>query len=385
MLEFISLNIAFVLLTIQIIALKTYKTPLILLYWGVLIIYITPSYYAFFGGETYRRYTINALDIFYLLGFAHILITILTLFAQKLLCIKTWKIESGANKPFIAFNIFLLFVILYVAYYWNEWPLLKAISGEIVDRPDIVGGTFQGYFFISSLISIIMPAYFFHYYSYKKRNKYVLAALFLLVSFLLTIGGNKGLFLYFVIFTYFTLSTKKVNIKYILSLAFIGVFLYATMKGVNVTSDNLFDYLFESIFRRVFITQGISGPNLLQLDLNGIDLNQFNDQDIKSYLFEYTYGYSPGSMPIPYLVEFFVRYGLFVSISISLITMLGLVVFFNILDKSNIVNQWLIFYVCYLIVMSGFSSSNIYRLIAVITFAFIYSLLSKSTKKKTIE
>lgn len=381
MIEFILLNVLFLLLSIVVYLFKSYKKPSVLLYWGIIIIYILPSYYAFLGGETYKSYTDEAAELFYMLGCVCILTVIFFYLADSFFKKNNSVVYSCNKLTLILFNFFLFFFLSYIIYYWADWPLLKALSGDIIDRPDIVGGVFQGYFFISSLISIVMPSFFLYYVGNETKSILISFLLLILTAFFLTIGGNKGLFLYFILFSYFSFSTKKINIKYIILVLFAGLFVYSTMKGVELTSINSYEYLIESILRRLFITQGISGPNVLQLYLNDLDLNQFNDRELKFYLFEYTYGYSPGSMPIAYTIDFFVRYGLFSSIVFSFSVMIILVFVFNILNSGDIVNRWLIFYTCYLIVMSGISFSNLYRFIAIITFAIIYNFISINKHK----
>lgn len=380
MIEFIYLNIFFFIITIYILTIRLYKSPIIILYLGLVILYVVPANYIYFGGKSYRFFGDDAAHLFYLLGIIQVLFSGILFFVSRPIIKKQPPIQASVKEHKLLTKYFMFFLVsylFYVIYYWTDWPLFNAIHGNITERPDVKNGVFQFYFSISTLSNIIIPFYFFHYTKYCNAKKTLIFLLAILTVLSLTIGGNKGLFLYFMIFCLLFLNNGKINLKYLVLIPLAGIILYSTMKGTSLSASSISDYLLESIFRRIFITQGISAPNVIQLYLDNVNFEYMDGQEIKRFLFSYVYHEDSGSMPIPYFVEFYIRYGLTISIALSIIITFLLCLAFNLSKTNRVSDYWVIYYACYIIIMSGFSLSNIYRITAAILFLIMINTIHK--------
>lgn len=380
MIEFYFLNISFIILTVYILSKKEYKLPTFLFYWGIIIIYLIPSHYIFWGGNSYKNFGTKSSELFYFLGTIYTLLTliffiILNANIKPLTSIKSIETTRALKAINIIFLLYIILYIFYILLYWNSWPLINAIVGKIIQRPDIVSGDFKFYFTVTTLSNIILPFYFFSYISREKKKTIITILLFSICILSLSLGGNKGLFLYFIVFCMFFANEIKIKIRYIILAPLLGLVFYSLMKGVAPSIDNIYNYLLESIIRRIFITQGMSGPNAIQLYLDGMDFYDLSSQQIKELVFQYVYGYSPGSMPVPYFVELYLKLGLFLAVALTLIILSLISIFFLFFRNCSTSYKWLVFYISYIIVMSGFSSDNYLRFLAIILFIFIYNFI----------
>ncbi|HDS6400774.1 TPA: oligosaccharide repeat unit polymerase [Morganella morganii subsp. morganii] len=380
MMEFYFLNISFIILTAYIILKKEYKLPTFLFYWGIIIIYLAPSHYIFWGGESYKHFGTESSELFYLLGALYTLVLLMFFILlnsniKTSLLMKSPESISALKATNIIFLSCLFIYLFYILLYWNSWPLINAIVGKIIQRPDIVKGDFKFYFTVTTFSNIIFPFCFFSYISREKKKTTITIFLFLICILSLSLGGNKGLFLYFIVFCMFFANEIKIKIRYIILAPLLGLIFYSLMKGVTPSIDNIYNYLLESIIRRIFITQGMSGPNAIQLYLDGMDFYNLSSQQIKELIFQYVYGYSPGSMPVPYFVEFYLKFGLFIAITLTLIIFSIISLFFLFFRNCSTSYKWLVFYTSYIIVMSGFSPDNYLRFFAIIIFISIHNML----------
>lgn len=379
--EVLIVNLVFLALTILIIRYKTYKKPSFLIYWGAIIIFICPVNYIYFGGVTYKHFGEEATTLYEILSVISI-ISIYLFFGFNLLweSRKKSKIDVTVCKSNIVdyFSIFIFILsMMYFLFYFKHWPLLDAFSGVIEARPDIVKGIFKGYFMMSIIYQVILPSILFYYWQSKQLNKKLFYLLFFTVSFFIIIGGNKGIYLYFIMFIFITI-IKKVNVKLIFISLLSMVFLYAVMKGVTLDYATFKDYLLESIFRRVFITQGMGIPNSIQMMLNGFDFSLYNSHDMKFVIFEYIYGYSPGSMPLYFTGELFIRYGFFSVIVFSFFfSFFGSLISFKCESYGYYSINWCLYYSLYVFVMSGVSLSNFYRLIVIFIMIVFFVIFTK--------
>ncbi|WP_422529151.1 hypothetical protein [Serratia fonticola] len=385
--EFLMLNIFFFILVLLIIIRKEYNSSLVIYYIGIIILFVTPSWYMEGGGEKYRSYSSDSAYRYYMLGVGviiqcYLIIAVRFLFS-KVNDAQEYNLSFKPKKPLLIFFCMVIFFIFcYVAYYWSSWPLLQAFEGNIIDRPDAVKGDFKGYFTYSIVAQTLLPAIYFYFHNKYKDNFFINTVLFLSVSFFIIIGGNKAIFLYFVIF-YMWFSESKNKKLNILIYGGVCIALYALMKGIlshetgsNVTTD----YLFESIVTRTFATQGISIPNVIELASNNIAILDMSSEELKSVLFEYVYGYSPGTMPLIYIADIFVRFGILITIMIGLIFSLILAFSSLFIERTkNLALLWIYYYAIYALVMSGLSDANLLRFtVSSISILIIY-LFSRRT------
>lgn len=375
------INLVFLLISLMVIKGGDFQKPSFIVYWGGVIIFVCPINYIYFGGESYRHFGDEAYQLYeYLalisilsIGFFYILKSLFPKFKNN-----DDNFTFRKSKIIDYFSIFFLSIsVIYFLIYINHWPLLEAFTGVIEARPDIVKGVFKGYFMMSIVFQVILPAILFYYWQSKHISKNNIYFLFVVVSFFIIIGGNKGIYLYFIIFIFLTI-IKRVNIKWLLFSLLVMIFLYAKMKGVNFDYDTLKSYLLESIFRRVFVTQGMGIPNSIQMMLNGIDFSLYNTHDLKFAIFEYIYGYSPGSMPLYFTGELFIRYGFLSVIVFSVFfSIFGALIVSKCESYKYYSINWLLYYALYVFVMSGVSVSNLYRLIVIIVMIIFFATYIK--------
>lgn len=378
----VSLNIVFLLLVLFVFFFVSRRSISIFFLWGTLIIFVVPFYYTVLGGETYRSFGEEIIYPFYLNAmismFLVFLVFLILVFVNggKKFRIEYFKIDRSKNIEVLSSLVFCV-CLAYFLYYFNQWPLLKVLSGADWERPDIVKGGFKGFFLMSVVYQVMLPAIFFYFYQRQSLNKFWLSVLFVFVSFFLIVGGNKGIYLYFILFFLF-IAREKIPIIYMVAMAFFLVFFYAMMKGVAFDYETFVDYIFESAFRRIFVTQGMATPNAIQMYYDSVDFSLFNSDQLKYALFYKIYGYTPGSMPLYFTVEAFVRFGylgLFsVGVSISVLAAVASYCF----ERLRLLSvSWCGYYLFYVLIMSGMAQSNLYRAVVVFSFAFILVKLSK--------
>lgn len=353
--------------------------------WGAGVIFIIPFYYTVLGGETYRSFSDDVITPFFINSFLSILFILFTLISQVFfnkgqVVINYGQIEKSRNIELLAIFTIIICVI-YFGYYFEHWPLLKVFSNDEWERPDIVKGAFKGFFFMSVIYQVILPSIFFYFYQKKQQSRIVLTLLFLFVSFFLIVGGNKGIYLYFILF-YIFVARKKIPVLYMLGMLMFLIFFYAMMKGVAFDYETFRDYILESAFRRLFITQGMATPNALQMYYDSVDFSILSSDELKYALFYKIYGYSPGAMPLYFTIESFIRFGylgmiavgLFVSLAVSFITVL--------LERNNLLCvSWCGYYLFYVLIMSGIAQSNLYRAFVVILFSCVLIILFKNKRE----
>jgi hypothetical protein len=276
--------------------------------------------------------------------------------------------------------LFLFFCLGCLFYYWNSWPFLKALSGVVVDRPDIVSGDFENYFLISVFFQIVVPFSYFYFYGLLKKSFILNAFFFSLVCFFLVASGNKAVLLFFFIFCFLFLF-KKFSFFRLLSFLIVSLFVYFVMKG-GLADQSVIKSLIESATRRFFITQGMGVPNAFELHINSLDFSELSSNQIKSEVFRYVYGYLPGSMPVFYIAEAYLRWGWLALLLTSFLSPVGFAVSSVFIERqNNLAIGWVYYYFVYAFVMSGFSLSNGYRLVFCILFIVGYFCCAAVRKK----
>ncbi|MEZ9412514.1 hypothetical protein BCU53_013290 [Vibrio lentus] len=356
---------------------KGMKKAILIWYIGCFLSFISPSVYIYFGGENYRSYGINSASTYMLLGSIVNVINIICTYISYRVLGKSPNLNNYhldlTKRTLNYFWFFILISLVYVVYFWNLWPLVNAMKGNIIDRPDTVKGGFKFFFTISTIFMIVIPTLFFSLLKGQtKKNSIVM---FFLVSILLVIGGNKGIFMYFCLFYWFYFLNFKINLRFVMIIILL-LSLYLLMKGVSDFGLETVIYAIESPLRRLFVAQGIAIPIRIEM-LNAGILDYTAYESIKFVVFEFTYGYSPGSMPVVFFGDLFVHFGFIESLILSFIPVLLIHIFANLVDRSaNYSYLWLYFFTVYILTMSGFSLANAYRMIIVVSmFLFIRFLI----------
>jgi len=381
MLEFVIMISCYVMMISAVIYFKEFKSAFFLVWFGATIALFTPSFYVFFGGVSYRSYGEEAAKNYYLLSaisFIFVFITVLMVkFLQSKVDENVFVERNISNVLFYTLAIIVFVVYIYIFIYWNEWPLINVFKGNFIERPDVVKGAFQGYFTYSVLAQLILPAIFFFYQKSLRSSKVKYIAGFSFFIFPMLAGGNKGILLYFLVFI-FLYSPIKIKVShYILSFS-LCLLLYAGIKSVTAVDGITLSYLIESILTRTFVTQGMSAPALLEMFSINNNISTLSSNEMKYRIFEFVYGYSPGSMPVYYTFELYVRYGkagmiilsLFISIIVALATVL-------VRTSQSMAMRWCYYYCIYAFVMAGISDANLMRYAFTLCFVIYFILLSK--------
>lgn len=366
---------------------RLYKSVLLMWYVGFFINFISPAIYIYYGGEYYLSYGCDSVSKYYLLGS---FLCILNLFSCLILpgYFNDSKVQSVSlpllhksiiKKGKLAFLFFMGISLIYIIYYWNYWPFTNAIQGEIIDRPDTIKGVFKFFFSISTIFMVVIPSLLLFLYPYE-RNNIIRSIALLLTVFILVVGGNKGVFLYFCVFIWAFALNFRIG-KSVLIMILSLICFYALMKGALIKSDektlDVILYLLESPLRRLFVAQGIAIPVRIEMLANGA-FEGVTLENIKFLVFEEVYNYSPGSMPVIYVGDFIVKFGFLFTLLLSAPIILFIhIISFKIDQKNNLGYSWLAYFSLYIITMSGFSEANMYRFIIVITSFFILNIINK--------
>lgn len=360
---------------------REYKGNLFLIMWGYTFLFVTPVTYIFYGGEKYRVFSDESVLTFYVLGCCSaVFIIFMLLFKVSLnrvvICKTTLFIPDFILKFIFFFCI--VFVVFYILFYWKEWPFFDFASGDISERPDIVKGKFQGFFIYSLFTSIIIPGIYFHLKN--KKGKIFNLFFFIFVCFSMVVSGNKGVFLYFIIFNVL-FEWKNIRLSTYLIIFVALITIYALIRLPFIGDNFSFSYLLESILERVFLTQGMAMPAVIEL-AKSTDVTMMNSNDLKYTLFNFVYGYSPGSMPLFYTAELYVRYGWFImsviSVIISLIFGFGA---FVINKKQEPSIRWVYYISLYALIMGGVGSANLLFFIVAIIWWLLLTLNNTITTR----
>lgn len=386
MVEYTLLIVSFVALTLLFFNQKLYRFPSFFIYWGAIIIFVCPATYAYFDGEVYRVYKGEAETQFYILGFLSVWLIVLFYIFRNIALIfmdRSFSINVDSRNLSVSpcWRIFVIislgYSVLYFLAHINHWPIFKMITGDFLVRPDIDSEGFQFYFFTSVVYQVVLPVIFFQYFVAHRRKKIRNFILFSLLVLFLIAGGNKGIMLYFFIFCWLFVLRNK-NILVVLFLVVVSLLVYALAKGVTVGYDTLANYLLESIFRRIFVTQGIAIPNALEMHVQGMNFYSMSSNEVKRAIYEFVYGSGPGSMPVFFTAELYLRFGITISVMLSLFVIFGLAVFSSIIERHrNLSLYWCGFYTFFVFVMSGISEANLYRFAFVILIATFIIMANK--------
>lgn len=370
-------NVLFFILLFLFIRFKEYRHFSFIFYVPLVIVFFVPVNYVYFGGKSYVQFgQLSYLFFVYsfiltlISSYLFLLVRIAFRSSKRRCALRSIKWSGCALADILL--IWLLLVSLSVLfYYWNDWPFVNALSGVVVDRPDIVHGEFESYFLISVIFQVVMPCVYFHFYSILSKRLISNTLCFSLVCLFLVVGGNKAvLFFFFVFCVLFLFRNFSIfRVVFLLSLSFS---VYLLMKG-GLSSYNSIYLATESAIRRLFVTQGMGIPNALEIYSQGVDFSVITSNELKALVFEYVYGYQPGSMPVFYIVEAYLRWGALALMIASILPPVVLGISSVVVDRLGSISVgWVYYYFTYAFLMSGFSTSNGYRLLFCLLFVVVY-------------
>ena len=261
-----------------------HKSSFIIHFFFISLIFIGPAVYYELGGLTYSH-SFEWEDVFTFELYGVSVFTCSLVFAYFL----AHKRKGLFNRYFVNYNsrnlnitflyffFWYLLVILYLLFYYKHIPIVRFIlTGSLPERLD-QSDSVKLFYTFSSFFMVFIPSGYFFFVRYLKTNL-LKFGLLILVVFILTSGGHKGLVTFFAIFAIF-FSGFKLNLKYIS----IGLFalaglltIYVLSKGRDFNKET-FLYLLESPPRRFFVTQGSAFITRISMDRKGLYIGNVND------------------------------------------------------------------------------------------------------------
>ncbi|MBU2995971.1 hypothetical protein KO500_05980 [Cellulophaga baltica] len=374
-----------------------YTSTFIIHFFFVSLIFIGPPIYYELGFTTYAHsFDDQDLVLFEIYGISVFFCTLVYFYFLKRLnksffnrFFQNYR-DRNVTVIFLYFVLWYTLVLGYLLFYFNELPLTKfVLTGHLPDRLD-QSGKVKLFYTFSSFFMVFVPSGYFFFIKFLKSNISKILML-LLVIFILTSGGHKGLVSFFVIFALF-FSGIRFNFKYLLIglVSLVGLLtIYTLSKGREFNKETFF-YLLESPPRRFFVTQGSAFITRISLDRKGLyEGNIYDYQVIKRETFQFIYPSvnEKGAAPTIFLGDLHVRYGYFITMFIY-VTFLIFTFFFikgtDNMDSRRLYLWWNIFIFFYLLGMAEISYTSVLRMILVM-FNFAAILFIPYLKLKNIE
>lgn len=378
-----------ILLLIQIFHHKLYKSSLLLLYWAVVSSFVTPAlYYSILHGDSYLKFTQSDYSLYLFFGVFFfsclIIFNFLQIYYRNIIHqkIKTLISFSGTAKYYSV--ILIALVCGYIIIFRNGLPLFQLFSSSSplnsLERPDVTGAL-PHYFTVETIASAVIPLLYLYFYSRRNWTKVQNLVYLIFVIFLMTVGGNKGLLIYFFLFLWIYVWEMKVDWKIIISGVFC-LFLYELiMVGRAGFNDSLFTIL-SSPLRRFFVTQGAMMVNRIALISRGYD---FADHYISADVFTYVYGETGGAAPTFFAGDFFVKFGYAIGLFFSVVVFVLLYVISIEIDgyqKEKLYIQWYFYFLLYLLQMSTIDYGFIIRIVIMTASLYVLSIDKRNYKNR---
>lgn len=329
-------------------------------------------YYYIFDGNSYRTFSDKALGIYYLIAIFSSCIIFFLINSKHTVKLKSFSFEKrgGERSLFYVYTIFTIGIVLfYVFQYRHQLLLVNVLKGNTKDlsRSD-TSGLIPHWYTISSLISLIIPSFYFYFYK-KIHSEKIQFILFFGVAVLTMIDGNKALFVYLVLFMFLYIYKLKIN-KYIVMSIFTAFFLYFMLKGGDFTKIGA---VVQSAVRRFFVTQGACFINRIQMVLDGYDFSM--SPRISTDVFRYMYHYNGGAAPTVFWGDIFVKYGITVVFLVIILTNWMLYrcsqYIYRAYSNNNFI-YWAYTSIAYMICMSELSIDHLLRIFIVIINCIIF-------------
>lgn len=384
------IELGFFILWLRVVMLGGLKSLYFLFYFLNLTIFLGPILYYSSGFIAYRGVVSDrSIQDFMFIGiYVAVINIILKLFIDsnhsRIFSSLLSKISKRTNKKKLLttyFTSIILFCLGFIFIFLRDLPLYNLLlSGEIGERLDL-SGAIPFYITISSILMICIPSAFFYFKEFIK-NKYLNFFLFILVIITLTIGGNKGIVSFFILF-YIIFSFKNIA-KWKVGLASISViFIYAISKGIKTLNSETIAYLTESPFRRLFATQGVGFIGRIKMVYeNKFDLN--SPYNIKQQLYSemYSLPLGSGSGPTHFMGDLYVSKGIYFMWGVYFIYLFFILNLIRAVDKNldykkHSLVLWNVFMFIYISTMSDISVANILRSSIIFINLFVIFQLSK--------
>lgn len=376
---------------------KLFKSSFSLHFFFISLVFVGPGIYYELGFTSYsnsfepqdlvtfEKYGIFvfSVSLIYMYFLAHV---------KKSFLVGFFKSYNGQNKnlTFLYFIFWYGLVGLYILFYLNELPVIKYITtGNLPERFD-QSDSVKLFYTFSSIFMVFIPSGYFFFVKYLKSNLSKLLLL-LLVVFILSSGGHKGLVAYFVIFA-LLFSGYKFNLKYvaILMVAFPGLLVvYTLTKGKEFNKETLI-YLLESPPRRFFVTQGSAFITRISMDRRDKYMGDvYEYRVIKSETYQEIYpgDNEKGAAPTIFLGDIHVRYGpIFTGISYVLFLLFCFPIFKGVdsLSERRLYIWWPLFVFFYILGTAELSFHSSFRIFLVFLNLFFLIGISKLKLKTAL-
>lgn len=357
---------------------KEINKPSFLYSFGIFTTFYTTPLYYIFGGTAYSSFSTSSLNTYLVYC-----ITAVFLYIPSYVLSNNFFKNKKLYLPVkdvlllrIYFFVTISSVLCYYLYFIKDMPLVHMFTeGEVIARPDTTG-SIPFFFTFSSIGMVVLPSAYFYYID-KITKKYHHILINMVIIGVLVVAGHKGLVVYYFIFSWVYILKAKVDFKFILMV--LGLFyIYMITKGLSM-SEETFEYLTESPFRRFFVSQG-SGF------IHRVDLIEYNyifesAREIKQAVFDKIYQVSyVGSSPAFFSGDILVQYGYvaslasFVFVSVIIISLSRAVYILE--STARLSFLWGLYILIYLLVMSGIET-NLYRFLLVLVNLSMLIFLSR--------
>ena len=358
----------------QIIRKKMLLSPYMFFYILVTTELLGPLfYYLVLNGTSYRSFSNRTLYVYY--GIA--LFTACVFFLQSIIKKETSVSfglqfnKLGSEKTLFYYYMLLVFgiILFYIVRYRNQLLLFNVLRGnnDSLVRSD-TSGAIPHWYTVSSLISLILPSFYF-YYSDRIKSQLLSFLLFLMVAFITIIDGNKGLFIYLVLFMFMYVYKFKLN-KYTLTSIVAAFLLYFLLKAGKISEVWV---VISSAFRRFFVTQGACFINRIQMVADGYDFS--HSERISKDVFTYMYHYPDGAAPTLFWGDIYVKHGLAVVLVVIAVSNWIMYSASDLIVKEYYDNKfmyWAYASVAYIICMSELSFEHILRIVMVLLNCLVF-------------
>lgn len=365
----ILLHLSLFLLGFIVVKYKEYKKSLVIFLVILVNIFYAPAFYfSFLGGTAYKVFS-NVTYAQYLL-FSSLMFFVFSLFLylkNNYIKFKPFKGDyvEKPNKLVRIYILTVLFVVLgYMFIFIERFPIYHLIlKATMVERPDVTGNI-PLYYTFSTFIFFILPSFYLYYF--KTFNNLTKVVLFIAISFLLISGGNKGVLVYFYLFTWLFILSGKINYKLILMIA-ASFIAYVSITGGAITSA----------IRRFFVTQGAA--LLARFDMINYGF-EFNEDIIDKQVFWYLYGYKNGSGPSFFAGDLIINYGIMIGVCFTFLIMLTLVIISKLVDtffSQSLFILWSFTVILYLVGMGSLDFPTACRIFALVLNVAVIIALEK--------
>lgn len=256
----------------------------------------------------------------------------------------------------------------------------------LLDRPD-VSGNIPFYFTMSTIMCSFFPMFYFFYKERRNKGKDLLytAAWYGIIVFIMLVGGNKGIIVYFAFFVWIYIWKMRIDWR-IVSAGILLLYIYeVTIYGsVKIFDGKLLEGLVSPL-RRFFVTQGAMFINRIPLIESGVDLS---DQYISAYVYTRVYGGAGGSAPTYFIGDLMIKYGYVIGMIIGMMVTFIIFLISKSLDSNKemfLYKYWAQFYMIYLIGNASISFSFLIRAAIVIVLVSLLSVSDKSDETFRLE